>query len=209
MNTYFYKIENDIDFVWRIRKVDDDPYQEGELIGEYLVGNVYTHTDHLITDKQDLYRLKLLNGFKEILSGSFNAENATYDPVLGTLRMDKDMLNLYTYRHLHYLKAIVPISFESNLLIKEVRDLYLKVIEPDSRLADQIFNTAFDRYKSYGLDDGISEIGDFKSTLSPGEISLIDPEEGLVSYFFRPSWDEEHGLYIMVNFKENTCGIDH
>ncbi|MCH2231903.1 MAG: hypothetical protein MK105_16325 [Crocinitomicaceae bacterium] len=206
----YYKIENNIDFVWRIREIKDDPYRKGESIAEHFVGNTKQFVRWIVKNEKDLKERNLLEGYQEI------GNNAVYDEVLGLLRKDEKFPVIYGFRQILGLEKIARIEFENTIEIRSVRDLFQKAINIDKVIGDKIINIGFEYYKKlwetdeYFSEPNLNTIEKFKPTIELQSVNFYDDiKSGNVTYYFRPSWDEEHGLHIKFNLNSLTGEVDN
>ena len=206
----YYKIENNIDFVWRIRELKDDPYRKGESIAEHFVGNTKQFVRWIVKNEKDLKERNLLEGYQEI------GNNAVYDEVLGLLRKDEKFPVIYGFRQILGLEKIARIEFENTIEIRSVRDLFQKAINIDKVIGDKIINIGFEYYKKlwetdeYFSEPNLNTIEKFKPTIELQSVNFYDDiKSGNVTYYFRPSWDEEHGLHIKFNLNSLTGEVDN
>lgn len=210
---YFYKIEDNIEFVWRIRQIIDDPYRKGESIAEHFVGNIKQFVKWIVKTENDLKARKLLDGYKEIYG---NENSVIYDEVLGLLRKDKKFPVTYAYRQIVGLNKIVRIEFENTVEIKSARDLFQKAINIDKETGEKIIKIGFEYYKKlweineYFSEPNLDTIEKFKPTIELQSVNFYgDVISKNVTYYFRPSWDEEHGLYVRFNLNSMSGEVDN
>lgn len=202
---YFYKIENNIEFVWRVRQIEDDPYRKNENIAEHFVGNIKQFIRWIVKTEDDLKERNLLEGYKELKN---NENDLIYDEVLGLLRKDEKFQVTYAYRLILGLNKIAKIEFDDTVEIKSVRDLFQKAVNIDRETGKKIIEIGFEYYKrlwkidKYYSSPNLDTMEKFMPTIELQSVNLYDDVSSeYVTYYFRPSWDEEHGLYIRFNFK--------
>lgn len=209
---YFYKIENNIEFVWRIRQIEDDPYRIGQSIAEHFVGNTKQFVKWIVRNEKDLKERNLLTGYREIYENGNNEDGVIYDEVLGLLRKDKKFPTIFAYRQIEGLKKIALIEFDEKVKVETTRNLFQKAVNIDLVNGMKIIEAGFEHYKKlWSIDEYFSEpnlntIEKFLPTIELQSIWLDEnPENEVVTYSFRPSWDEEHGLRVRFDFKAMTC----
>lgn len=207
MNTerIFYKIENNIDYVWRIVKVKNDPFRKDEFVAELLIGNIKQFINRIVKNEQDLNRYNFLDGFIEL---NHVDDKIIYDRELGLWRRHEKWQEIFAYRNIKGLNRIVPVSFETTVDIKSAKEILSKSINISTVIGNEIIHAGLKYYQylcsinDYFAQVPMNSIEEFKSTIELNSVSIYgDVESHDVTYYFRPSWDEEHGLYIKFNFK--------
>lgn len=210
---YFYKIENNIEYVWRVRQITNDPYRENQTIAEHFVGNIKQFIGRILRSENDLRQYNFLANYKTVGSDKFNEEKVIHDEIIGLLRQDES--ELYACRHILGLNKIALVRFENSVDIKSARQLFQKAVNIDKAFGMQIIQAGFEYYKKlWSIDEYFSEpnlntIEKFEPTIELQSVTLYgDMEEEFATYYFRPSWDEEHGMYVRVNFRSMTCKVE-
>lgn len=213
---YFYKIENNIEFVWRIRQIEDDPYRKDDSIAEHFVGNTKQYVKWIVRNEKDLKERNLLNGYKEIFENKNCEDDVIYDEVLGLLRKDEKFPVIYAFRQIVGLEKIARIEFENTVEIKSARNLFHKAVNIDKEIGEMIIKIGFEYYKrlweidEYFSKPNLDTIEKFKPTIELQSVNLYDDvKTGNVTYYFRPSWDEESGLYIRFNFESMSGEVEN
>ena len=151
---------------------------------------------------EDIDKRDLLTGYSEIQVNTLTKNNTFFDRKIGLLHKDTYWDTLFAVRHISCLDRLSPVVFRESIK-EEFINLYLKFMESDKSVGQKIYQTAFDYFKNlwqydeYFSSTNINTIEKFLRTI---EIQAIYIEEnGMIVISFRPSWDEEHGLYINLN----------
>lgn len=213
MEKYFYKLTDNIDFVWKIKVHDQDPYRQGEMDFGHYVCNQRVFNPYIFESLADFEQRETLSDYKEIAADQVNDENCYFDRSIGLLHTDDYWTNFYALRHVNCLRQIVPIVFGSSkeqliVITHKDRERYLKLISCGAEVGQDIYNAAYDYFKSlWEFDSHFSKsnldtLESFLPTLELQAIYLrqekVD-EVDTACVVFRPSWDPEHGLAILLN----------
>lgn len=213
MDRYFYKIIDNIDFVWKIETILNDPYKQNEIDYGHYVCNKRQFIAYLFESIEDIEKQKLFTDYKEIKPDSINADQCYLDKTVGLLHKDEFWLNLYALRYVNCLDKLSPIVFgnsdvQENFITETDRDLYLKLMFCDKSIGQKIYQTAYQYFKSLeSLDQSFSEtnldtLDKFLPTLELQAVYLSYKENenaNIACIVFRPSWDPELGLAVLLN----------
>ena len=212
---YFYKTESNIDFVWKISKNQNDPYKESELLIEHFVNNVKQHVIYILESEDDLKKWNLLTNYTEATIGTFDSNNTSIDEQLGLLHKDPKFQTIYAYRHINHFNKIVPIEFSDSLGPINVRALFTDILTLTKESYQKIIDSCYTYFKSlwevheYYSETKLDTIDKFLPTIELNNITINDNLENKeVTFYFRPSWDTEHGLYILFNFNTMECQVE-
>ena len=232
MEKYFYKIVDNIDFVWKINIHVQDPYKQGELDFGHYVCNQRVFNPHVFESLADFQQRGFLSDYIEIEADSVNDENCYFDGIIGLLRTDDYWTNLYALRHINCLGKIAPIVFDNskeglNAISNNDRERYLKLMACGPEVGQAIYHTAHDYFSSlwefdtHFAETNLDTLEKFLPTLELQAIYLRseskrENESGkedvsdTACVVFRPSWDPEHGLAVLINLdsKEVTLYED-
>jgi hypothetical protein len=213
MDRYFYKIIDNIDFVWKIETITDDPYKLNELDFGHYTCNQKQYIGYIFQDIQDIEKRGLFKDYKEINVGAIDDNSCYYDKTIGLLHKDDYWQDLYAVRYVKCLEKMAPILFgdgtaREDSITETDRNLYRRLMTFDKTIGQKIYQTAYDYFKSlWEIDDYYSEtnldtIEKFMPTLALQAVYLWhdkDENINLASISFNPSWDEEHKLNIRLN----------
>lgn len=207
MDKYFFKIVDNIDFVWKIEMVKKDPYRLDETDLGLFVCNQRQFIPYLLNTIQDIRNRNLLDDYKEIRPQILTEDTYYLDPIIGLLHKDNYWNSLCAVRHIRCLDRFAPVVFGNN--IDETDQLiYSRLMSFDPAVGQKVYEVAYAYFKSlWEVDDYFSStnlvtLESFLQTLQLQSVYIRkdeDADENLVSIHFRPSWDEEHGLTIVVN----------
>jgi hypothetical protein len=212
MERYFYKIIDNIDFVWKISLNVLDPYKQGEMDFGHYVNNQRVFNPYLFESLTDFQQRAFSSDYKEIEADLVNEDNCYFDRSIGLLHTDGYWSSLHAHRHVHCFDKIVPLVFgggEEQLksITKKERECYLKLMDCGPEVGEAIYIVAHDYFKSlWDFDTHFSKtnldtLASFLPTLELQAIYLNQEkyEEDTACVVFRPSWDPEHGLAILIN----------
>lgn len=213
MEKYFFKLVDNIDFVWKIKLHDLDPYKQGEIDFGHYVSNQRVFNPNLFESLTDFQQKAFSNGYKEIKADLVNEENCYFDRSIGLLHMDDYWTNLHAHRYVNCLGRIAPIVFgggkeQLNSITNNDRERYLKLMACGPEIGQAIYKVAHDYFKSLWEFDthfsktNLDTLELFLPTLELQAIYLNQEkaeEAETACVVFRPSWDPEHGLAILLN----------
>ena len=142
-----------------------------------------------------------------------NEENCYFDRSIGLLHRDDYWTNLHAHRHVNCLGRIAPLVFgggkqQLNSITNNDRERYLKLMACGPEVGQAIYKVAHDYFKSLWEFDthfsktNLDTLELFLPTLELQAIYLNqekDEEVDTACVVFRPSWDPEHGLAILLN----------
>jgi hypothetical protein len=207
------KIVDNIDFVWKIKNHELDPYKQGEMDFGHCVNNQRVFNPYIFESLADFQQRAFLGDYKEIEADLVNEENCYFDRSIGLLHRNDYWTNLHANRYVLCLGKMAPIVFGSGKedlkpITHKDRDQYLKLMACGPELGQAIFQVAHDYFKSLWEFDthfsktNLDTLELFLPTLELQAIYLNqekDEEVNTVCVVFRPSWDPEHGLAILLN----------
>jgi hypothetical protein len=209
MAKYFFKIVDNIDFVWKIETETTDPYKLNETTFRHFVCNERQFVPYLFQTVEDIKNRNLLNNYKEILQQVLTDDNYYLDKTIGLLHKDKYWNTLFAVRHIKCLDRMSPIIFRSSIEDIDSK-VYDKLMTCDSTVGQKIFDTAFVYFKSlweideYFSSTNLDTIDKFLKTIELQAVYIRRDDnisENIIHFAFRPSWDEEHGLGIILNLE--------
>lgn len=213
MEKYFFKLVDNIDFVWKIKLHDLDPYKQGEIDFGHYVSNQRVFNPYIFESLADFEQKAFLSDYKEIEVDLVNEENCYFDRSIGLLHSDEYWTNLHAHRHVNCLGRIVSIVFgggkeQLNSITKNDREKYLKLMACRPEVGQAIYKVANDYFKSLWEFDthfsktNLDTLELFVPTLELQAIYLNQQKDDHLNtacVVFRPSWDPEHGLAILLN----------
>lgn len=223
MEKYFYKVVDNIDFVWKINIHGQDPYKQNVLDFGHYVCNQRVFNPYIFENLADFQQRENVSDYKEIQPDKVNEENCYFDRSIGLLHTDGYWTNLHAHRNVPCLGKITPVVFSSskeqtNAISSNDRERYLKLMACEPEVGQVIYHVAHDYFKSlWEFDTHFSEtnldtLEKFLPTLelqaiylraesaaSEREESESAKEIDTACVVFRPSWDPEHGLAILIN----------
>lgn len=224
MEKYFYKLTDNIDFVWKINVHVQDPYKQDELDFGHYVCNQRVFNPYVFDSLADFEQREIFKDYKEIEADVVNEENCYFDRTIGLLHTDDYWTNLYALRHVNCLGQIAPLVFGKskeglNTISNKDRERYLKLMACGPDVGQAIYNTAHDyfcslwEFDSHFSQTNLDTLAKFLPTLELQAIYLDqkkDEEKDSACVVFRPSWDPEHGLAVLINLdsKEVTLYED-
>jgi hypothetical protein len=207
MDRYFFKVIDNIDFVWKIEKNVADPYKGDDVSFGLFVCNEHQFVPYLFRTIHDIQSRGLLNDYQEIIPSILTDEKYFYDKTIGLLHKDNYWNTLFAVRYIPCLGTTAQIIFGHKI---EPIDsaIYQKLIKCNATVGQIIYNTAYTYFKGlWEIDDYFSSsnldtMDKFLPTIQLQAIYIgrdNDINENHVLFSFRPSWDEEHGLRITLN----------
>lgn len=205
MDKYFFKIVDNIDFVWKIETVKKDPYKADETDFGLFVCDQRQFVPYLFNNIQDIRNRDLLDDYKEIIPQILIEDTYYLDPVIGLLHKDSYWNSLFAVRHIKCLDRFAPVVFEDTISGTD-QLTYSRLMSFDPEIGQKVYESAYAYFKSlWKVDDYFSStnlvtLESFLETLKLQSIYIRKNEDAAdVSIHFRPSWDEEHGLTILLN----------
>lgn len=213
MEKYFYKIVDNIDFVWKIETILNDPYRQNELDFGHYACNKRLFNPYIFESFEDFEKRELLTGYKEIKADLINEEQCYFDKTIGLVHKDEYWTNLYALRQVNCLDKIAPIVFgtgavQENFITEKDQENYSKLMSCGLAKGQEIYALAHSYFKSlwefdeFFANTNLDSLEKFLPTLELQAIYLKhDKEENadIASIVFRPSWDPEHGLAILLD----------
>ena len=216
MDKYFYKIVDSIDFVWKIEKVIDDPYKLDEIDYGHFVCNQKQFSPFLFQSIQDIRDRNLLSEYKEILPQVLTEDNCYFDKTIGLLHKNNYWDTLFSVRHIKCLDRTSPIVFNQN--IKDIDSkIYDKLMACEFTVGQRIYEAAYSYFKGlweidkYFSESNLNTIDKFLKTIQLQAVYIRrddNLEDNIIDFAFIPSWDEEHGLKIILNLENLEVSID-
>ena len=79
MEKYFYKLVSNIDFVWKIKIHNQDPYRQGEMDFGHYVCNQRVFNPYIFESLADFEQREFLSDYKEIFQTIFDSVRIEYD----------------------------------------------------------------------------------------------------------------------------------
>jgi hypothetical protein len=218
MEKVFYKLVDNTDFVWKVKNVSNDPYNEIAIAFGLYVCNKRVFNPAIFESLADFEQGEHLLTYKEIIPDRINEEKCYYDNIIGLLYADDYWNDLHAFRYVNCLNEIVPIVFDGSnenrpLITNADRESYLKLLACGSEKGKEIYDCAYQYFKTLWNFDAhfaqtnLDTIEKFLPTLELQAIYLKHAEEGreaAACIVFRPSWDPEHGLAIVLNLATMT-----
>jgi hypothetical protein len=205
---YYFKISSKVDFLWILGK-SSDPFRENERLAEFFVNNIKfeTRTEGLgVGISQNFY--KEIESFQEIQMNENFENKVILNDKIGLLRIIKDGA-LFATRYLPCFNKIVSIGIFSNINDEAIRK-YLYLINATKELGDLIYQKSYEYYQISGSDEYFNlpeklTIEEFKTTIELQEVYFEKGND--ITIYFRPSWDEEHGLCLNLNSKTGEVEV--
>jgi hypothetical protein len=221
MEKYFYKLVDNIDFVWKIEVNDQDPYRQGEMDYGHYICNQRVFNPTIFESITDFEQRETLSDYKEIEADLVNDEHCYFDRTIGLLHTNDYWTNLHAHRHVQCLGEIVPIVFGNSedkvtSISDKDRERYLQLMACGPEVGQAIYNTAHDYFKSlWEFDTHFSKtnLDTLESFLPTLELQAIYLSQGkneeinTACVVFRPSWDPEHGLAILINLDSKVVTL--
>lgn len=213
MEKFFFKLVDNIDFVWKINMHESDTYKKGEIDFGHYVNNQRVFNPYIFESFADFEQRIFLSDYKEIKADVVHEENCYFDRSIGLLNTDEYWTSLHAHRNVHCLGMIAPIVFGSGKeQLKSItyhdREQYLKLMACGPEVGHAIYKVAHDYFKSLWEFDthfsktNLDTLELFLPTLELQAIYLNQEkqqEANTACVVFRPSWDPEHGLAILLN----------
>jgi hypothetical protein len=213
MEKVFYKLTDNVDFVWKVENVSNDPYKESAISFGQYVCNKRVFNPAIFETIADFEQGEHLLTYKEIIPDRLNEEKCYYDNIIGLLHADDYWNDLHALRHVNCLNEIVPIVFDGSnenrsFITSADRESYLKLLACGAEKGQDIYDCAYQYFKTLWNFDAhfaqtnLDTIEKFLPTLELQAIYLKQAEEqaeAAACIVFRPSWDPEHGLAIVLN----------
>jgi hypothetical protein len=216
MDRYFFKIIDNIDFVWKIERITNDPYKTDETSFGHFVCNQRQFVPFLFQSLQDIKRRGLLNDYKEILPQALTDESCYFDKTIGLLHKDTYWETLFAVRHINCLNRMSPIIFRTNIQESDCK-IYEKLMTCDFSVGQRIYEVAYSYFKKlweideYFSSTNLDTLDKFLNTIQLQAVYIRRDDnvnDNDVLFSFRPSWDEEHGMRIVLNLENYEVTID-
>lgn len=213
MEKYFYKLVDNIDFVWKIKLHATDPYKQGEFDFGHYYSNQRIFNPTIFENFADFEQRIFLSDYKEIKVEVVNEEHCYFDRSIGLLHTDDYWTNFHAHRYVHCLGKIAPIVFsgakeQKDSITNNDRERYCKLMACGPEVGQAIYKVAYDYFKSLWEFDthfsktNLNTLELFLPTLELQAIYLNQQKDDHLNtacVVFRPSWDAEHGLAILLN----------
>jgi hypothetical protein len=209
MDKYYFKIVDNIDFVWKVEKITSDPYKLNEIDFGHFVCNQRQYVPYLFQDIQDIKNRELFNDYKEILPQVLTDDCYYFDKIVGLLQKDNYWDTLFAVRHISCLNRFSPIIFRTVIEDLDCK-IYEKLMACDFSVGQKIYDTAYNYFKKlwdineYFSSSNLDTIDKFLNTIKLQAVYVRRDgsiNDNIVHFTFRPSWDEEHGLAIDLNLE--------
>lgn len=216
MDKYFFKIIDSIDFVWKIEKITNDPYKLNETDFGHFVCNQRQFVPYLFQSIQDIKNRDLLNDYKEIIPQVLTEDIYYFENTIGLLHKDNYWNTLFAVRHINCLKRMSPIIFRTTIEDLDCK-IYDKLMACTFSVGQRIYEAAFNYFKKlWAIDEYFSStnldtLDKFLKTIQLQAIYIRQDNnvnDNDVLFAFRPSWDEEHGLRIILNLENYEVTIE-
>lgn len=215
MDRYFFKVIDNIDFVWKIEENTKDPYKGNEIEFTLSVCNERQFVPYLFRTIHDIKNKGLLNDYEEITPGVLTDEKYYYDKTIGLLHKDSYRNTLFAVRYINCLGITAQVVFREEIQLKDIA-VYSKLISCNKNVGDAIYETAYNYFKSlweideYFSSTNLDTMEKFLVTLQLLPVHIRENDgikENLILFHFRPSWDEEHGLRISLDVETNEVEL--
>jgi hypothetical protein len=216
MEKYFFKIVDNIDFVWKVKKITSDPYKLDETDFGHFVCNQRQFVPYLFQSIHDVKNRGLLNDYKEILPHVLTDDNYYFDKTIGLLHKDTYWDTLFAVRHINCLNRMSPIIFRTAIEDLDCK-IYEKLMACNFLVGQKIYETAYSYFKKlweideYFSSTNLDTIDKFLSTIILQAVYIRQDsniEKNIIQFAFKPSWDEEHGLNINLNIENLEATIN-
>lgn len=208
MKKYYYKIQNNVELLCIVSD-STDPFRPNEKVAEFFVNNIKFEpkTEGLGVGFSESFR-KELDGFQEVyLNEIFNNKILVHEKI-GLMRINSEGA-YFVSRHLIFLNKISYIFFYNTINENAVKR-YLYLVDLPLEVGNILYQKAYDYYQMSGIEelyemDKLSLI-EFRKTIELQSITINDSNG--ITIYFRPSWDEEHGLYIRLNTDTDEIEVE-
>lgn len=221
MEKVFYKLVDNTDFVWKVESSANDPYKKNALAFGQYVCNKRVFNPAIFESIADFEQSEQLLTYKEIIPNQLNEEKCYYDNVIGLVHANDYWNNLHAFRYVNCLNEVVPIVFNSSnenrpLLTNADRESYLKLVACGAEKRQEIYDCAYQYFKTLWDVDAhfaqtkLDTIEKFLPTLELQAIYLNNTEDecaATANIVFRPSWDPEYGLCIVLNLATEVISL--
>jgi len=221
MEKVFYKLVDNTDFVWKVESSANDPYKKDTITFRQYVCNKRMFNPAIFESIVDFEQSEHLLTYKEISPNQLNNEKSYYDNCIGLVHADDYWNNLHAFRYVNCLNEMVPIVFDSSnenrtVLTNTDRESYLKLLACDAEKGHVIYDCAFQYFKTlcdfdvHFAQTKLDTIEKFLPTLELQAIYLKYTEEekdATACIVFRPSWDPEYGLAVLINLATMTVKL--
>jgi hypothetical protein len=216
MEKYFFKIIDSIDFVWKIEKITTDPYKLNETNFGHFVCNQRQFVPYLFQSIQDIKNRDLLTDYKEILPQVLTEDIYYFDKKIGLLHKDNYWNTLFAIRHINCINRMSPIIFRTTIEDLDCK-IYDKLIACTFTVGQSIYEAAYNYFKKlwkideYFSSTNLDTLDKFLKTIQLQAIYIrkeSNVNDNDVLFAFRPSWDEEHGLKIILNLENYEVTIE-
>ena len=209
---YFYKIELKTDYLIVFGE-SNDPFCKNEKSYDFFINNIKSQgldiqfgckSNYDLVHKYDFESI----GFNQIIKNEINEKNIVFDELMGILRKGK-----WGYFATRYLSCV---NLFTSILIAEkeislAKPQYEFLLNSERALGERIFEIAYEYFQQSESEEYFKipyklSLEEFKNTISLEQIEINNTND--ISFYFRPSWDEEHGLYVKVNIQDESIYID-
>lgn len=216
MDKYFFKIVDDIDFVWKIEKITNDPYKLDETDFGHFVCNQRQFIPYLLQSIHDIKTRGLLTDYKEILPQVLTEDNYYFDKTVGLLHKNSYWNTLFAVRHINCINRVSPIIFRTTIEELDCK-IYEKLMACNFSVGQKIYQAAYNYFKQlweideYFSSTNLDTLDKFLNTIQLQAIYIRADDnvnDNDVLFSFRPSWDEEHGMRIVLKLENYEVTID-
>ncbi len=203
-------MQSNVELLWVVSD-SIDPFRPNEKVAEFFVNGVKyeTRTEGLGVGFSANFK-KELEGYHEIELNQIFENKAFINEDIGLVRIAKNGYYFVT-RHLNCFNKIASIGIFTKLN-KESIEKYYFLLNLSKKFGEEIYHKAFEYFHISGSEEYFQlenklTLEEFKTTIELQEV-YID-ESDFVTIYFRPSWDEEHGLSFKINPKTNEIEIEY
>lgn len=207
---YYYKIQSNVELLWVVGE-SKDPLRPKEKVAEFFVNSIKfeTRTEGLGVGFSKSFH-KELESYHEIKPNQEYENKAILYEDIGLVRITHDR-KYFVSRHLVCFNKIVFIGIFADVSEDTIAK-YFYLLNSSKKLGDDIYQKAYEYYQISGSDeyyqlDKKMTLEEFYTTIEIQEV-YID-KSNFITVHFRPSWDEEHGLYITLNTINGNIEIEY
>lgn len=209
MKKYYYKIQSSVELLWIVSD-STDPFRPTEKVAEFFVNNIKfeTRTEGLGVGFSESFR-KEIDGFQEVFLNEIFDNKILVHEEIGLTRINSEGA-YFVSRHLTFLNKIAHIFFYSTINERATKK-YLYLVSLPMEAGNTLYQKAYDYYQISGIEESYEmdklSLSEFHKTIELQSITISDSDE--ITIYFRPSWDEEHGLYIRLNTDTEEIEVEY